>query len=232
MAEPEPITESLVGVVGETALAAAAERVDAQKWGGGGGIPWLGEYERMAMAVARAVILPRGIRDAGDPRTPEGRASIAATVLAVALAGREYGLGFMSATRLIHVIDGKTSPAAELMVQRARELGHVIVPIQRTPRACRVTCKTCELPVEEQAEWALTEADRFTDDAVIASQIVQATKNGRLPLTEKENWRAFAFEMLWWRAAVQLIRRHCGQATSGFYAVEEIADGPLDEGDR
>lgn len=208
LAEPDPHQEL-----------APASTIAPERWGGGAGIAWLAEYERMAMAISRAVVLPKGIREAGDARTPEGRAAIAATVLAVALAGREFGLGFMAATRLVHVIDGKTSPAAELIVQRARERGHEIVPIERTARACRVTCASCDLPFVQQVEWALTEADRFHEDAVIAEYITQRGK----PLTEKENYQNYGHDMMFWRAAVELIRRHCSEAAGGMYATEELS---------
>lgn len=208
---------------------AEVERIPPDRWGGGAGIAWLAEYERMAMS--RAIVLPKGIRDAGDPRTAEGRASIAATALAVGFAGREFGLGFMAATRLIHVIDGKTSPAAELVIQRARERGHDIVAVHHTPRCCRVTCISCSPPAAQQVEWALTEADATRPEAIIAERITTPVWEGESgsrkkverPITTKDNWRNYGHDMLFWRAGVELVRRHCSEATGGMHTVEELS---------
>lgn len=203
----------------ESVALAEVERIPPDRWGGGAGIAWLAEYERMAQAMSRAIVLPKGIRDAGDPRTAEGRAAIAATALAVAFAGREFGLGFMAATRLIHVIDGKTSPAAELVIQRARERGHDIVAVHHTPRCCRVTCISCSLPAAQEVEWAFTEEDATRPEAIIAGRIMQRGK----PIIEKDNWQNYGHDMLFWRAGVELVRRHCSEATGGMYAVEELS---------
>jgi hypothetical protein len=205
---PEP-------AVGASVVAAHA---DLARWGGGAGIGWLGEYERMALAVARSVTLPKAIREAGDVKAQ------AATVLALALAGRELGIGFMRSTRLIHIIDGQTTLSAELMVSRARLAGHPIVAVEHTARRCVVTCQECLLQAPQQVEWALTKADASPGPiwpVTIAGEIAQ----GGRPLTSKDNWKNYPGEMLFWRASVALIRRHCSEATGGMYAAEELGDG-------
>jgi hypothetical protein len=212
---PEP-------AVGASVVAAHA---DLARWGGGAGVGWLGEYERMALAVARSVTLPKAIREAGDVKAQ------AATVLALALAGRELGIGFMRSTRLIHIIDGQTTLSAELMVSRARLAGHPIVAVEHTPRRCVVTCEACELPPAQRVEWALEPADASSGASwpvTIASEIMISSwgeKRGERvtkSLTDKDNYRNYSAEMLFWRASVALIRRHCSEATGGMYAAEEL----------
>lgn len=190
---------------GETALTA---------WGTGGGVQWLAEYERMAQLVSKAITLPQAYQ--GDPRT----------VLAVALAGKELGLGFMESTRLFHVIQGQPVLSAQAMVRLALGKGHAIRPAIRVSGYLEVWCETHD---SHHVGWALDHstgedaargsADAATDVSItVAAEVLQGGK----PLTSKEVWKSYPQQMLWARATSQLIREHCPEVIGGLYAREEI----------
>lgn len=177
----------------------------------------LAELAWQARAVAKAITLPQALQDKpGD-------------VLAIMLAGRELGIGPMASTRLVHIIQGQTSIATELKLALALRDGHTIEPLAEGAGWCVVGCR--EHPEARPVAWAMTpehaamasSADVGVDDSqvTIASEIRQGSKL----LVEKDVWRSYQRDMLFWRAAGQFMRRHCPALAGGIRTVEELGEG-------
>jgi hypothetical protein len=161
-----------------------------EKWGSGGGSQWLAEYERMARLIAGTVTLPDALKSPRD-------------ILAVALTGRELGLGFMEATRLIQIIKGRPALAAELKVRKAIEAGHEIRVLEESAEEITATCAT--------------------HNASASFSMADAKKAGLLK--QDSGWDKYASDMMWARAATRLIRRHCPEVVgAGLRSVEELSD--------
>lgn len=156
---------------------------------------------QLAQLTSKALTLPDAIRGKPDD------------ILAVMLAGRELGIGPMQATRAIHIINGSTALSTELKLALARRAGHVILPERRGARAVRVYCSTCD---SHRVEWAMAQADRFGEDAVLVEEVPDLRAKGGA-------WKSYPFAMLWARAVGQLCREHCPEAVGGLYSVEELA---------
>lgn len=188
--------------------------------------PSLAELAWMARAVSKAMTLPKALQNSP------------ADILAVTLAGRELGLGPMAALRMIHIINGQTSIATELKLKFANDAGHEIVAVDEGPGFCVVGCKR---HAYEPIGWALTSdtkpngADALTA-WTIASDIMIDSWEGESghrrkvakALTEKDNWRSYPRDMLFWRAASAFMRRHCPGVGGGIYTIEELAGAPGD----
>ncbi len=165
-----------------------------ERWGSGGGVQWLAEYERMARLVAGTVTLPDALKSPRD-------------ILAVALTGRELGLGFMEATRLIQIIKGRPALAAELKVRKAIEAGHEIRVLEESAEEVTATCAT--------------------HNASASFSMADAKKAGLLK--PDSGWEKYASDMMWARAATRLIRRHCPEVTgAGLRSIEELSDAPIE----
>jgi hypothetical protein len=127
--------------------------------------------------------------------------------------GRALGLDDMTALRSIHVIDGKATFSAELMVMLARKGGHSIVgdvsPTEVTVKGTRGDNK---------------------DSMTVTWTFEQATKIKRKgkALTEGDNWKNYPEAMLWARAASQLCRMLFADCYAGAtYTPEELGAGDV-----
>ena len=169
----------------------------------------LAELAWQARAVAKSVTLPQALQN--KP----------ADILAVMLAGRELGIGPMAATRMVHIINGQTSVATELKLALALKAGHNIGPLHEGEGYCVVGCRIH--PEATVVGWAM-ESDDVPPEAggadmwTFADQIMQGSKR----LVDKDNWRNYQRDMLFWRAASQFMRRHCPGLAGGLYTLEEL----------
>lgn len=168
--------------------------VKLPEWGVGES--WLAEYERMAVRIAKATVLPVGL--GGDSRN----------VLAVALAGRELGIGFMEATRQIDVINGATALRAELKMALAKRAGMVVDSIEETVTSCTITAHRTD--TGESVTAAFTEEDK---------------KRAKLGTKDRSAWDTYPADMYYARASSRLVRRLMPDARgASFRSVEEISD--------
>lgn len=177
--------------------------------------PGLHELAWQARALSTAVTLPRALQ--GKP----------GDILAVMLAGRELGIGPMASTRMVHVINGQTSIATELKLALAKREGHSIIPLAEGEGWCVVGC--ADHPDAGATGWKLR-GDMGTPDYPGLTGWTAAdsiTQGGRL-LIEKDNWKSYQRDMLFWRAAGQFMRRHCPGVGGGVYTREEL--GGEDDG--
>jgi hypothetical protein len=185
----------------------------------------LQELAWTARALVNAVTVPKAIQ--GKP----------GDILAVMLAGRELGIGPMAATRMVHIINGQTSVATELKLALALKAGHDIAPLSEGDGWCQVNCRTH--PESTPVGWMMIRQPPIEGDLTIwtvASEIMQDSWEGdrdnrrkvSKPLTEKDNWRNYQRDMLFWRAASQFMRRHCPGLAGGLYTLEELGEGASD----
>ena len=182
---------------------------------------WLREYELMARDVCQAICLPKSIR--GDPRA----------VLAVALTGRELGLGFMESTRLIDVINETPTLRAELKVRLARRAGYEIEIVHRDHNRIRLRGRREGRQEGHEVEWAISRRDEISEpspDATIAEEVMFETwgdKRGERiekSLTSKDNWQ-YVQQMLWALCVSQLLRENPPDegGMAAMYSTEELA---------
>ena len=170
-----------------------ASQLPAKTPAWGVGDSWLAEYERIAVRVADSVVLPDSLR--GNPRN----------VLAVALAGRELGIGFMEATRQIDIIKGTTALRTELKMALAKRAGLVVDELEATDTGCRIKAHMTE--TGEALEVSFTDEDR---------------KRAGL---DGVNWEHYPQDMFYARAASRLVRRLAPHARgASFYSIEELTD--------
>lgn len=143
--------------------------------------------------IARTEFVPPGLRG----NLP--------AILACVATGRAIGIADMTALRSIHIIDGKATFSAELMVQLVRRRGHSIVG-SVTDGEATVTGTRVDNGDAMTVTWTSGMAERAG-------------------LLKKSNWAKYPESMLWARAASQLCRMLFADCFAGAtYTPEEIGD--------
>lgn len=143
---------------------------------------------------------------ADTPFVPDAMRGKPAAVAAAILAGREAGVGPMTALQNIHVIKGKTGQSALLMRQLVLAAGHEIRYVETTDTRCVIEGRR-----RGEQEW---ERVSFTAD--------QAKK-------AKIDLGGYPEDKLVARASTRLCRRKFADCIGGMpYTVEELEDGDFD----
>lgn len=128
-------------------------------------------------------------------------------ILACVATGRALGLADMDALRSIHIIDGKATMSAELMVKLARRNGHSISG--------------------EYGDGQVTVRGKRTDtgdEMTVTWTMAMAQRAG---LVNKQNWKGYPEAMLWARASSQLCRMLFPDCLGGVsYTAEEAELSP------
>lgn len=142
---------------------------------------------------------------------PKGLRGNLPAILACVATGREIGIGDMAALRSIHIIDGKPTYSAELMVALVRRAGHSITGSSSTESAT-VKGRRRDNGDEIEVTWTLEDAKRAG-------------------LLNKQNWVKYPQSMLWARAVSQLCRELFPEVAqgNGFYTSEEMGAEDTDE---
>lgn len=140
---------------------------------------------------------------------PESMRGNPAAVTAAILAGREAGVGPMTALQHIHLVKGKPGQSAQLMRQLVLAAGHSIRFVESTDTRCIIEGKR-----RGEEQW---ERVTFTAD--------QARK-------AKIDLGGYPEDKLVARASVRLCRRKFADCIGGMpYTLEEIEDGDVPSGD-
>lgn len=136
----------------------------------------------------------------------------AEAIWAIVIRGREMGLGALTALDSFHIIEGKPSPSAHLLIARCKAhpdceyfqfvggdatFAEYETKNRRNPRPTRL---------------------KYTLEQAKAAGLLAPTKSGA-----PSNWEKRPEEMLRKTCAVQLGRIEYPEATGGLYAVEEFA---------
>lgn len=136
-----------------------------------------------------------------------------ADVTVILMAGRDLGVTPTMALQQIHVIDGRATLSAQLMVALVRSAGYSILPAEMT--ATRAVAKGTRL--DETVEF------EFTIEEAIAAGL--CSRNGDGSLRGKDNWVHYPKAMLWARAVSGLCRILFPDVLAGLtYTPEEIGD--------
>jgi len=155
----------------------------------------IGQGVQLAKLLVASRLLPKSIA------TPEA-------AFVVIMAGRELGLTAMQSIRSIHVVDGKPTMSADLMVALTK----------RSP-----ACEFLRL-VESTTERAAYETRRRgePDTTTIGFTIDDASKAG---LLGRGPWRQYPAAMLRARAAAAICRAVYPDLMLGVYETDELAGG-------
>jgi hypothetical protein len=140
--------------------------------------------------------------------------------------GRALGLDVVTTITTIHVIKGKPTQSADLMLGRAREAGHrVRVKPERTRCVVRIQ-RHDDLDDETEIEWTL-------DDAVTAGlcQIKNDRPYARDDKNRPTSWEKYPRAMLRSRAIAEAVRTACPEVLHGaIYTPEELGEVVDQEG--
>ncbi|WP_438489503.1 recombinase RecT [Streptomyces sp. S186] len=132
--------------------------------------------------------------------------------------GRALGIDVVTTITTIHVIKGKPTQSADLMLSRAREAGHK-VRIRQEPGQCTVSIWRSDDPEFENAiTWTY-------DDAVTAGlcELRNNRPYSRSQKGEKQNWEKYPRAMLRSRAIAECVRAACPEVLHGaIYTAEEL----------
>ncbi len=140
---------------------------------------------------------------------PPGLRGNLPAIMACVATGRELGIGDMAALKSIHVIDGKPTFSAELMVQLVRRAGHSITGLVGDGRAV-VTGMRADNGDTITVEWTHEMAEKAG-------------------LAKKQNWVRYENSMLWARAVSQLSRMLFADCFAGqTYTPEELEDSVVE----
>lgn len=140
---------------------------------------------------------------------PKGLRGNMPAILACVQTGRALGLPDMAALRSIHIVDGKATFSAELMVSLVRRAGHSITGTSAEGSAT-VTGRRGDNGDEMTVTWTLAMAERAG-------------------LKGKQNWQRYPEAMLWARAVSQLCRMLFPDVFIGAtYTPEEIGEQNTD----
>ena len=140
---------------------------------------------------------------------PKGLRNNVPAIVACVETGRALGIPDMAALRSIHIVDGKATFSAELMVSLVRRAGHSITG-EVSADAVRVKGRRGDNGDELAVEWTLEMANRAG-------------------LKGKQNWQRYPEAMLWARAVSQLCRMLFPDVFIGAtYTPEEIGAADTD----
>lgn len=167
---------------------------------------WLVMKEQAAMLI-KTGFLPPALR------TPE-------QVLAVALTGKELGIGMMEAIRGINIITGKPSVSPQLMLALARRTGELEKFALHAPSRPGIP------PDETGAECHIQR--RGSVDHVTVFGPDEAKKLG---LIGKDNYTKQPGTMYGWRAIAANLRVTFPDAITGLYSPDELDNEMPDSGD-
>ena len=142
------------------------------------------------------------------PFVPEGLRGSAPAVAAAILAGRELGIGPMTALQHIHVIKGKPAQSAALMRALILAAGHKIETVD-------ISDTRCVIRGQRKGESSWEEAS-FTADQARAARI---------------DLGGYPQDKLYARATSRLARRKFADVIAGMpYSAEELEDGADGDG--
>lgn len=142
---------------------------------------------------------------------PKGYRGQDAAVAAAILAGREMGIGPMTALQHLYVVDGRPAMSAQLMRALVFAHGHSI-------RFVEVNSERCALAGRRNGE---------TSEATVTWTMEDAR---RAQVNSKTNWARYPRAMLLARATAELCRAVFPDVIGGMaYVVEELEDMPAAE---
>ena len=134
-------------------------------------------------------------------------------VLSTVLLGRELGMPAMAALRSVHVIEGKHSLSADLMVALVLKSGlaEYFQLIESTDKICTFETKRKGNPKPKRLSYTIDDAER--------AGLLKPTRSGK-----PGNWDKRPKQMLRARAKSELARLEYPDLLAGLYTPEELRD--------
>lgn len=127
--------------------------------------------------------------------------------IGIALKARELGVPIMAAYASIHVINGRPTCSAQLMLACARRhVPDLLYEVESGPDKCEGRMSANGGKTWFRLAWTW----KMAQDA---------------GLTGKDNWKKFPATMLRWRVIADLVRLAVPEATLGVYTRDEVEDG-------
>jgi hypothetical protein len=142
---------------------------------------------------------------------PKGYRGQDAAVAAAILAGREMGIGPMTALQHLYVVDGRPAMSAQLMRALVFAHGHTIRVVECNSERCTLVGRRAGDSHEAPVTWSMEDARRAQ-------------------VSGKQNWARYPRQMLLARATGELCRAVFPDVIGGMaYTVEEADDIPAAE---
>ena len=134
-------------------------------------------------------------------------------IFVAALMGRSLGLDFMTSLRAIHIIEGKPSMSAQLLIGLVLASGHAeyFTMVESTAERATFETKRRGCPTPTRLTWTL-------DDAKAAG-LLNPTRSGKPGM-----WQKYQRTALRWRCGAELARCVYPDVTLGVYTSEEMSD--------
>ena len=129
-------------------------------------------------------------------------------VLSTMLLGRELGMPAMAALRSVHIIEGKHSLSADLMVALVLKsrMAEYFQLVESTDKACTFETKRKGAPQPQRLSYTIDDAEKAG-------------------IARKGNWAKMPKQMLRARAKSELARLEYPDLLAGLYTPEELRDG-------
>ena len=142
----------------------------------------------------------------GDYGTPQA-------VLSTILLGREIGLPAMASLRSVHIIEGKHSLSAELMVALVLKSGlaEFFQLVETTDKVCTYETKRKDAPKPQKLSYTIEQAEQ--------ADLLKPSRSGR-----PTNWEKMPKQMLRARCKSELARLEYPDLLAGLYTPEELRD--------
>ena len=134
-------------------------------------------------------------------------------VLSTMLLGRELGMPAMASLRSVHVIEGKHSLSADLMVALVLKSGmaEYFQLVESTDHECTFETKRKGNPHPQKLNYTIEDAKQ--------AGLLQPTRSGK-----PSNWQKMPKQMLRARAKSELARLEYPDLLAGLYTPEELRD--------
>ena len=138
-------------------------------------------------------------------------------VLSTVLLGRELGMPSMASLRSVHIIEGKHSLSADLMVALVLKSGmaEYFQLVESTETACTFETKRKGNPHPQRLSYTM-------EDAKLAG-LLGPTRSGK-----PSNWDKMPKQMLRARAKSELARLEYPDLLAGLYTPEELRDAKVE----
>ena len=137
--------------------------------------------------------------------------------IAKMMVGEALGIHPAVAMQQLHLIEGKVSMSAGLMLSLARQRGWSHHVKQRDTKACVIQWTSPGGTIAGDSSWTEEDAKRVK---------IPAKEGKERSLLDKDNWRNYPRNMLFARAVSDGIRTYCPEITNGItaYTPEEVED--------
>ena len=135
-------------------------------------------------------------------------------VLSTMLLGRELGMPAMAALRSVHIIEGKHSLSADLMVALVLKSG-----MAEYFQLVESTDKACTFETKRQGAPEAARSISYTIEQAKQAGLLAPTRSGK-----PSNWQKIPKQMLRARAKSELARLEYPDLLAGLYTPEELRD--------